>query len=164
MLPGMSEQTTRAYLVAVGSGAISVPITACLWQAIEPSTTGFATPSPSLSPLGWLFVLLASTIALGQWTMIGQVLAFPPFLLVYRVASRWKITHWFYYAFCGTGVGLPLAFACVFVADHVPLAPTAPIMQRLIHAAPFFCLGGAIGGVVYWYMAIRRTVFRGEGG
>jgi hypothetical protein len=160
----MSEQTTRAYLIAVGTGAISVPITVCLWQAIEPSTTGFATPSVSLSLFGWLFVLVGSTIALAHWTLLGQVLAFPPFLLVYRIAGRWKITHWFYYVFCGTVVGVPLAFACVFVANHVPLTSTAPIMQRLIHAAPFFCLGGATGGVVYWYMAIRRGVFRGEGG
>jgi hypothetical protein len=160
----MSEQATRAYLVAAGSGAISVPITVCLWQAVEPSTTGLATHSASLSPLGWMFVFIGGTIALAQWTMLGQVLAFPPFLLVYRLASRWKITHWLYYAFCGTVVGLPLAFACVFVANHVPLAPTAPIMQRLIHAAPFFCLGGGIGGVVYWYMAMRRGSFGGERG
>jgi hypothetical protein len=163
MLPGLSQQSGRAYLAGVASGAISIPITAILWQVIEPST-GFATPSVSLSPLGWALVLIASTIPLATWIVLALILAFPPFLLVYRIGHRWTITHWFYYALCGTAAGLPLALACVFVANNVPLAPTAPIMPRLVHAAPFFCLGGGIGGVVYWYMAIRRGVLGGEGG
>jgi len=160
---GITNMTVCGYLLGVASGAVSVPVIAYLRLLIERAISGMEVQSRQLPVTGWILVFGAVVVLLFFWVAIALVLALFPFVPAYWIAFRWRLGHWFYYAFTGALAGLPLALAFVSIDSLTPVRG-AELWLVFVKASPFFSVGGAIGGLVFWCVAIKKTLREGNGG
>lgn len=98
-------------------------------------------------PLGKMGTYFLATV--GQFAKFAA-----PFALIAAVLGEMKsYRSWWYYTVCGTGLAL-LGYL-IWQESRTASAAAPDEMNLLVYAA--YAVAGAIGGLVYWYLAGRNA-------
>ncbi|MEJ0075506.1 MAG: hypothetical protein WDO17_08670 [Alphaproteobacteria bacterium] len=83
--------------------------------------------------------------------------AFIPVMVVHKIADRYSITNVGYYLLCGIAVGIVLAPIADLITPRMFTAPPEepPMYMRILLFCRFSVPGGAVGGLIYWWLTGR---------
>ncbi|HEY1795725.1 MAG TPA: hypothetical protein VGG57_06370 [Stellaceae bacterium] len=141
------------YFLGVAAGANAfVVIELLLSWAVSPAEP--AVLRSAAAPVG--VAITSATVLLSIWVIVAWWVAFPPFLLVRIVARRLNIRCVGYYLGGGALSGALLGALYEKIGESFragePLGTDEPSEGATL---AIFCLAGAIGALVFWWIAVR---------
>jgi glucan phosphoethanolaminetransferase (alkaline phosphatase superfamily) len=104
------------------------------------------------APLSGLFVLIPLTFVVALLTTVV------PFIVLRAVALVFSVRCWVYFVVCGIFLGV--AETAMLVTPHWL---DWQAWARYSSVGQNFALSGALGGLVYWWMAVRKPALDGGG-
>lgn len=125
------------YLAAVAAAITVLMLAGASAALVEPSPPIFA---ELVFPSDWGSVAITFVMA----TLFVTVFAMPGFLLCLAVSVRLGLRHPAIHMACGAAIGLVLGRLFAVTVDHPVQAAVA----------------GAVGGAVYWQLAVRGVAGR----
>jgi len=135
-----------AYFAALGVGTIA------FWTIGLVRILLFGPPAGAEAPLSGLFVLMPITFVVALLTTVV------PFIVLRAAALFFSVRCWGYFVVCGIFLGV--AETAMLVTPHwldwQAWVRYSSIGQNL-------ALSGALGGLVYWWMAVRKPALEGGG-
>jgi len=140
-------------LIGIASFVVSMLVAAAAFLAFIPSIDLLAIPGDLLNylsgePLGGMGKFYLATVA--QFAKFAA-----PFALIAAVMGEMKsYRSWSYYTLCGAGLAV-LGYLIWQESRAAPTGSSSDDFNLLAYAA--FVIAGAIGGLVYWYLAGSRA-------
>ena len=135
-----------AGLAASSVGLFAIPSIIGFVLSVAELPPATALPSSAPSPL--IFVIIPFGLIFLSLFIFVYALFFtlPTFLVFWAIASVYRIESWAYYLASGAIMGIPIAL--LFSRGYLSANPLVALCN--------LCSCGALGGMVFWWIAVRR--------